>query len=208
MNLNRRSFFAWLLAPFVAKALPNVQHVGRAKPNPMLDKLNAYTMKHIVPRTTFDTIFPKSPIFMRLAGKPKPINGFHEWAEYGSAENCGINRNLKPRSLGMTTLIEESHPYIPGKGLAATLRQKHCALSADWREIASIIGGQGECSDALTRRYLRGPAVRSLSLQAGTFLPSLGCRTVEPLLDLWRSHRQGHVGLQCGLQQRNLCSLQ
>ena len=118
MNLNRRSFFAWLLAPFVAKALPNVQHVGRAKPNPMLDKLNAYTMKHIVPRTTFDTIFPKSPIFMRLAGKPKPINGFHEWAEYGSAENFGINRNLKPRSLGMTTLIEESHPYIPGKGLA------------------------------------------------------------------------------------------
>ena len=27
--MNRRSFFAWLLAPFVTKALPNVQHVGR-----------------------------------------------------------------------------------------------------------------------------------------------------------------------------------
>ena len=64
--MKRRNFFAILFAPLLARGRPR-WGLGLAK-SPVLDELNAYTLKHITPAIT-DNIYAQSPICMRLHGR-------------------------------------------------------------------------------------------------------------------------------------------
>ena len=66
--MNRRSWFATIIAAIVGrKAAPAIVK----PPSPMMDELNAYTMKHIIP-PTLDVIYQESPLFWRFSGKDEP----------------------------------------------------------------------------------------------------------------------------------------